>query len=78
MKMTRRQFFWILFVGIAGVAFGFLSLLAKKKTRDQLISQILSSKEGRQQLAKAMVEPIRRSLEYEGVGKKLLIVDYLP
>lgn len=34
--------------------------------------------EGRLALAQSMVEPIRRSLEYQAVGRKLLMVDELP
>ena len=43
-----------------------------------MISQVLNSPEGREALAKAMVEPIRKSLEYNAVGRKLLMVDELP
>lgn len=34
--------------------------------------------EGRDALAAAMVEPIRRNLEWQGIGRKLLMVDELP
>ena len=49
-------------------------------SRDQemVIAQALETTEGRTALAQAMVEPIRRSLEYQGVGRKLLMVDELP
>jgi hypothetical protein len=46
--------------------------------RANLVSQALESDEGRTALAQAMVEPIRRSLEYQAVGRKLLMVDQLP
>jgi hypothetical protein len=46
--------------------------------RETLLSQALSSPEGRVALAQSMVEPIRRSLEYQAVGRKLLLVDELP
>jgi hypothetical protein len=46
--------------------------------REQVIAQALETDEGRTALAQAMVEPIRRSLEYQAVGRKLLMVDELP
>lgn len=46
--------------------------------REALIAQALESDEGRVALAQAMVEPIRRALEYQAVGRKLLLIDELP
>lgn len=46
--------------------------------KEAVIAQALSTEEGRVALAQAMVEPIRRSLEYQAVGRKLLMVDELP
>ncbi len=46
--------------------------------REMVLSQALETDEGRVALAQAMVEPIRRSLEYQAVGRKLLMVDELP
>jgi hypothetical protein len=46
--------------------------------REDLIRVALNSAEGRVALAQAMVEPIRTSLMYQGVGRKLLMVDELP
>jgi hypothetical protein len=46
--------------------------------QEELIAQSLETNEGRSALAQAMVEPIRRSLEYQAVGRKLLLVDELP
>jgi len=46
--------------------------------REMIIAQSLESPEGRVALAQAMVEPIRRALEYQAVGRKLLMVDELP
>ncbi|MFA5599992.1 MAG: HK97-fold major capsid protein [Phenylobacterium sp.] len=46
--------------------------------REEIIAQALATDEGRVALAQAMVEPIRRSLEYQAVGRKLLMVDELP
>lgn len=46
--------------------------------REMLIAQALDTPEGRVALAQAMVEPIRRALEYQAVGRKLLMVDELP
>jgi len=46
--------------------------------KEMVIAQALETDEGRTALAQAMVEPIRRSLEYQAVGRKLLLVDELP
>lgn len=46
--------------------------------KEAVIAQALNTSEGRVALAQAMVEPIRRSLEYQAVGRKLLLVDELP
>ena len=46
--------------------------------KELVIAQALETEEGRTALAQAMVEPIRRSLEYQAVGRKLLMVDELP
>ncbi|MFW6172963.1 MAG: HK97-fold major capsid protein [Elusimicrobiota bacterium] len=46
--------------------------------KQELIAQALQTEEGRVSLAQAMVEPIRRSLEYQAVGRKLLMIDELP
>jgi len=46
--------------------------------RETLIAQALETPEGRVALAQAMVEPIRRALEYQAVGRNLLMVDELP
>lgn len=45
---------------------------------EALVAQALETDEGRVALAQAMVEPIRRALEYQAVGRKLLMVDELP
>lgn len=46
--------------------------------KEAIISTALETDEGRIALAQSMVEPIRRSLEYQAVGRKLLMVDELP
>jgi hypothetical protein len=46
--------------------------------QEMIIAQAMETDEGRVALAQAMVEPIRRSLEYQAVGRKLLMVDELP
>jgi hypothetical protein len=58
------------------MAFAKNSLTDKQK--EEIIAQALNTEEGRVALAQAMVEPIRRSLEYQAVGRKLLMVDELP
>ena len=46
--------------------------------RDELIKQALNTQEGKIALGQAMANPIRRNLDYQGVGRKALVVDPLP
>jgi hypothetical protein len=46
--------------------------------KEAIIATALETDGGRIALAQSMVEPIRRSLEYQAVGRKLLMVDELP
>ena len=46
--------------------------------REQIIAMALETAEGRTALAQAMVEPIKTSLMYQAIGRKLLMVDELP
>jgi len=49
-----------------------------QQDREIMIAQALDTPEGRVALAQAMVEPVRRALEYQAIGRKLLMVDELP
>jgi len=46
--------------------------------REAIIAMALETPEGRTALAQAMVEPIKTSLMYQAIGRKLLMVDELP
>lgn len=46
--------------------------------RDEMIKQALLTQEGKIALGQAMATPIRRNLDYQGVGRKALVVDPLP
>lgn len=46
--------------------------------KEAIIATALETDEGRLVLAQSMVEPIRRSLEYQAVGRKLIMIDELP
>lgn len=46
--------------------------------REIVMAQAMETEEGRVALAQAMVEPIRRALEYQAIGRKCLLVDELP
>ncbi len=46
--------------------------------RDALLRQALLTNEGKVALGQAMANPIRRNLDYQGVGRKALVVDPLP
>jgi hypothetical protein len=68
-------------IGTQLLGYRFLSLFTHRfdeNIKQLKIAYILCTSEGRELLARAMVEPIRRSLDYQGLGRKLLIVDELP
>jgi hypothetical protein len=46
--------------------------------KEAMLAQALMSAEGKVALGQAMANPIRRNLDYQGVGRKALIVDPLP
>ena len=46
--------------------------------REAIIAMAMETPEGRTALAQAMVEPIKTSLMYQAIGRKLLMVDELP
>lgn len=45
--------------------------------RDELISRAIMTQEGKIALAQAMANPIRRNLDYQGIARRLLVVDPL-
>lgn len=49
-----------------------------EEQRDALLRQALNTHEGKIALGQAMANPIRRNLDYQGVGRKALVVDPLP
>lgn len=46
--------------------------------RDELVKRAMISTEGKIALGQAMANPIRRNLDYQGVGRRVLVVDPLP
>jgi hypothetical protein len=46
--------------------------------QESIIEQCMSSSEGRETLSQCFVEPIRRSIEYQSAGRRLMMVDELP
>jgi len=46
--------------------------------KEYLIEKALSSEAGRQALASSMANPIRLTLDYQAIGRKLVVVDPLP
>lgn len=46
--------------------------------RDEMIKKALMTQEGKVALGQAMANPIRRNLDYQGVGRRVLVVDPLP
>lgn len=48
------------------------------EAKEALLAQALNSEKGKVALGQAMANPIRRNLDYQGVGRKALVVDPLP
>ena len=48
------------------------------EVKEALVHEAMESPDGRLAIAQAMVEPIKISLEYQAIGRKLLMVDELP
>jgi len=46
--------------------------------RDELVKRALLTTEGKIALGQAMANPIRKNLDYQGVGRRVLVVDPLP
>lgn len=46
--------------------------------RDELIARAIMTQDGKLALAQAMANPIRRNLDYQGIARRLLVVDPLP
>jgi hypothetical protein len=57
---------------------GDLKRAQDQEYRQAIIAAALETDEGRVALAMAMVEPIRRSIEYQAVARKLLMIQELP
>jgi len=49
-----------------------------EEQKDELIRRALMSPEGKVALGQAMANPIRRNLDYQGIGRRVLVVDPLP
>lgn len=52
--------------------------MSLSKKHEYLIARALTSEEGRVALATMMIQPIRKSLDYLGLSRKVLQVDHLP
>ena len=81
--MTRRSFLQSLLVVAAAtmVPVSIAKILTPEPaplTHEQMIAQAINTPEGRRALAQAMVEPIKTSLMYQSVGRRLLMVEKLP
>lgn len=46
--------------------------------KDNLISKAILTQEGKLALAQAMANPIRRNLDYQGIARRVLVLDPLP
>jgi len=56
-------------------SFKTLELEDEQLRKELIIAKALETDDGRMALAAAMVEPIRRRIDYEAIGRNLLIVD---
>jgi len=63
-------------IGFFKQLFNSVSKWRKARNKEYIITQALATDEGRMALAQSMVEPIRRSLEYQSVGRKLFVDDF--
>ena len=48
-----------------------------EQQRDELVKRALMTQEGKIALGQAMANPIRRNLDYQGIGRRVLVVDPL-
>ncbi len=48
-----------------------------EEKKDELVRRALMTPEGKVALGKAMANPIRRNLDYQGIGRRVLVVDPL-
>lgn len=72
--LSRRGFF-------AGTAAIIVSTLAKwtpQSVRQTIISDYLRSPEGRQRLAMSMIQPLRTTLDYTSLSRKIIQVEPMP
>ena len=49
-----------------------------EEQKDELIRRALMTQEGKLSLGQAMANPISRNFDYQGVGRRVLVVDPLP
>lgn len=52
--------------------------VSNQTLQQQIISQYISSPAGRAKLAAAMIQPLRRQLDYQGIARKAFQVQQLP
>lgn len=77
------EFVYRWLIGIIPSTLSILAFMWWRKWRERteqqrLIANALNTEEGNEALRQAMVEPIRRRLDYQGIGRRLLMVDQLP
>lgn len=81
--ISRRGFFGRLCGAVVAIScpepiIAALKSVSVKSAKENIIAQAIASEEGKRAFAQSMAELIRRSLEYQSVGRKLLMVDELP
>lgn len=63
---------------LASLLFGKIASWYNQRKKEKILAAALNSPEGRVALAQAMVEPIRRQLEYQAIWRKVGMIDELP
>jgi len=71
MTISRRGLF-------AGAAALFFTPLSPQQIRERIISEYLMTATGRAKLHASMILPLRRSLDYTSIGRKVFHVEQLP
>lgn len=76
-KYVIGKFFIIVKLYIYQILARFTSKFIDKQNRLLQIYDTYYTESGRIKLANGMIEPIRRALDYQGIGRRLLMVDSL-
>ncbi len=84
-RLVRRRTWYSLYIRSTWFGKYCIDLLNKNEFqrdmnsgRAALIAAALETPEGRSALSQAMIEPLRRAINYQSIGRQLLTIDELP